>query len=148
MADFGGSYVYIDANGRTRQVLPKATSLLNLGLIEAQVANLSNAAQQAVFSGSIAYPGGTPFIGSYQSVADTARYLFQTAAGTILRLTVPAPTLAQFLGDGVTVDPSNPTVIALVAACIGNLTDGHGNVAVTFLGGRYDRSQGSDLNTP
>jgi hypothetical protein len=146
MADSAESAVWIDANGRTRQTIVQsltgATPIVNaMGPCQLGVLQRS-------WEGVLNITGNVPVGGAYQAVADAFELLFQTASGSILRLTVPAPDIAVFLADGVTVDPANANIVNLVNACLGLLSDGAGNSATVYLGGRYIRASRTDLDTP
>jgi len=146
MVDTAASLVWLDASGRTRQTIVKtlAGAVALEGFLQAaSLATLNTTWESVMTINPTAASAGT-----YQNTGDSARLAFQTAAGNIVRLTLPAPTIAIFLADRITVDPANTLVIAIVAAAIGSLTDGSGNAVVSFLGGYYDRSRGSDLLTP
>lgn len=140
MTDRAVGAVWSDVTGRTRLTVIKATtnpcSILNA------VQALSNADVLYNWDGTIDPTIGTTTAAQYQAVQQWCSLTFQTGSGSILRLTVPAPSLGIFLADGKTVDPANASVIALVAACIGNLSDGGGNTAAVYLGGvlQPDRS--------
>lgn len=138
--------MWIDANGRTRQTIIK--TLTGAATIQANVANCSNSVQHNAWESFQAGGVGVPVAANMQSVADAASMMFQTGPGGILRLTVPAPKIGIFMPDGVTVNPADFRVVALVAACIGLLSDGAGNAAALYLGGRYSRGSRTDLDTP
>ena len=146
MPDKAASLIWIDVNGRTRQTIIKTLS----GSAGIQSAAIALTLPQLLTTWESFLSGSTASAsaGTYQSVADAASLRFQTAMGSILRLTVPGPNLSVFLADQVTIDPTNALIGALVSACIGSLSDGAGNPAVTFLGGRYVRGTGTDLDSP
>lgn len=146
MVDKAESAIWVDVNGRTRQTIIKtltgATPVVN-AMGPTQLATL-----QSFWEGDLTITGNVPAAGNYQALADAYELLFQTASGSILRLTVPGPNINVFLADKVTVDPANANIVALVAACIGLLSDGQGHPAVLYLGGRYLRGSRTDLDTP
>lgn len=146
MTDLFASAVWIDANGRTRMTILK--TLAGAAPITSAMQAFQLAALQQIWESAVVLPGTPAAAGAYQSVGDAAVLLFQTAAGNIVSLTIPAPGIGIFLPDGITVDPANANIIALVAACIGALTDGGGNAVTTFLGGTYRRGSASALSAP
>jgi len=127
------SVIWGDANGVTRQTI--ITTSTGAGTIWAAVQAASQAGINTTWESALGAPVGTSATGSYQSVKVSAQLTFQTASGSFLRLTIPAPSVGIFLADHETVDPANLSVIAIVAACIGTLSDAGGNVAVLFVGG-------------
>lgn len=125
--------VWQDFTGRTRLTIIKATtnpcSILNL------TQALSNAFVLYNWDSSIDGSIGGTTAAQYQAVSQNCQLMFQTAAGTIIRLTLPAPSATILKADLKTVDPTNAGVAALIAAAVGNLSDGSGNAAVAYLGG-------------
>jgi hypothetical protein len=103
---------------------------------------ISNAGILYSWDGTIDSAIGAATAAQYQAVQQWAELLFQTAAGSILRLTLVAPPLSILKADKKTVDPTNAGVVTLIAAAVGNLSDGQGNAAVSYVGGRLmpDRS--------
>ena len=139
MSDHAVAGVFIDATGRTRMQVIKA--LTNPCTILNNVQALSNAAVAYNFDGPIDPQIGTSTAAMYQPAQLYANLLFQTAAGTNINLQIISPKASIFLADNVTVDPS--AITALISACIGQLSDGAGNVAITYLGGALAPSRGS-----
>lgn len=127
------SVIWQDFNGITRQTI--ITSASGGGAVWAAVQAASQSGVQTSWESSLGAPVGTPATGAYQSVRSAAQLTFQTASGDLLRLTVPAPSLGIFMADSQTVDPANALVIAIVAACVGTLSDAAGNTAVSYVGG-------------
>lgn len=146
MTDFASSVVWIDVNGRTRQTIIQ--TLTGAAPITTVMQSFQLASIQRLWESAMVIPGTPPSAGNYQSNSSAAELLFQTGAGTIVRLVVPAPGISVFKADGVTIDPANVNIIALVAACTGLMTDGNGNAVTGYLGGRYKRGTGTDLDTP
>lgn len=146
MADQAMSVVWIDANGRTRQTIIK--TLVGAGSLLTAMRAGSLAGVNTWWQSMLQPAVGASTPGTYQTTADTARLLFQTGSGSIIRLTLPAPKVALFLADKITVDPANATVVSIVNAAVGHLSDGAGSAVVSFVGGVYDRSRGTDLLTP
>lgn len=147
MADKAASLVWIDANGRTRQTIIKTLTGVGSG-ISTSLAAASTGAIQSAWEGTFTVTGAVPAGGLYQAMADAASLQFQTAAGNILRVTLPAPLLGIFKPDKVTVDPTNALVLSIIGACVGDLSDGAGHAAVSYLGGVYLRGSRTDLDTP
>lgn len=140
MPDQGRSIVWADATGRTRLTIVKSTG--SSAAIETALQAKSNAATQIDWAGTLGTPIGVAAVGQYQAANQSATLLFATATGTQLRLTLPAPLLSIFLADQRTVDATQ--IVALIAACIGVLSDGAGNVATAFTAG-YLNASANDL---
>jgi len=76
--------------------------------------------------------------GAYQNVADYVQLVWLTVAGTLVYLTLVAPSSSIFMADGETVDP---TAIAVLATdVIGSLQDDNGNLVASYVGGFRRRS--------
>jgi len=86
-----------------------------------------------------ANPSPSPVNATYPSVSDYARLLFQTTAGTLVQVTIPAPQSSMFLADQFTVDSAS--VAGLLAALILVGTDLAGNAITSYVGGTRERSQ-------
>lgn len=138
MADRAVAAVFVDGTGRTRLQVIKAGT--NPCSILTDILALSNAGTQYNFDGLIDPAMGTPVAAQYQPAQLYANLQFSTATGSILQLQIIAPQVAIFLADGVTVDPA--AIATLIAHCIGNLSDGAGNVATAYLGGSLAPSKG------
>lgn len=139
MADQRGSYIWIDANGVTRQTI--LTTLAGGAAIAAAIQAASQAGLETSWESVLGAPVGAAAVGNYQSVKMAAQLTYQTATGSILKVTLPAPAIGVFLADKRTIDPANALVIALNAAVIGALSDGAGNAAVSYLGGLLQPSR-------
>lgn len=128
------SIVWVDANGKTTQTLPRGSaSLLTL---QGTLKSNSNADVQQSFEGPVTVNGApAPVAAVYETVADKAKFLYQTASGTIVTLFLPAPLANLFLADGRTINPSSPGVIAINAAALAVLVDPAGSPITTFIGG-------------
>jgi hypothetical protein len=100
-------------------------------------------------------PGAIGFVASvgtygvaadYQDITLKAMLMFVDTKGNIHRLKVPSPKRSIFMADGVTVDPANAGVIALVAGLITgtagptNATDRDGNGYTKFVGGLLQKT--------
>lgn len=69
----------------------------------------------------------------FPSIEDKAVFTFQTAAGAIHRLSVPAPISSIFLADGETVDQTNTAVVTFTSAVVANCVS-QGDQAIAFGG--------------
>lgn len=127
------SLVWSDANGVSRQTV--VTTTTGASGIWTAVQAASQAQIDTEWESALGPQVGASATGSYQSVRVSAQLMFQTGSGSILRLTIPAPSAGIFLADKQTVDPANTLVAAIVTACLGTLSDAAGNTAVAFLGG-------------
>lgn len=94
---------------------------------------LSNGAQQATWGldnkYGVAQYGAHASGGAYESVIEKAVLVFQDAAGQLHRFEVPAPKIAIFKADKVTVDPAN----GLVVTFIGLMASGTFGVSATVV---------------
>lgn len=131
MADKAAGAVWADYTGRTRLTIIKAAttpcSVLTALQGHSQAEVLYN------WDGDLDPGIGAAVAGEYQSVALSATLVFDTATGSKLYLTLPAPSLDIMMADGVTVDPS--AIVDIITAAVGNLSDGGGNVATAFVAG-------------
>jgi hypothetical protein len=142
MADRASAVVWADATGRSRLTIIKAAT--NPCTILNQLAAVSNAFPLSNFDGTIDPPIGGPAVAAqYQAVNQWVRLVFQTGLSKQVGLTLPAPVASIFQADLQTVDPA--TIPALIAACVGNLSDGNGTVATAYLSGMLMPSR-SDLS--
>lgn len=123
--------VWADVQGRTR------LSLINSSTTSSTVLSLlssySNAGIFATLEGSNDVLAETGVNAEYSSVSDYVALQFETGAGEIVSLTLPAPDASIFFADGVTVDSS--AIPDLIAACVGNLLSPGGGVVTEFVGG-------------
>lgn len=102
---------------------------------------LTNAALQSASgvlgeTGSVQY-GGT---GVFQSVQQKARMTWQDDEGKLHRYEVPAPKVAIFLADAVTVNPTNALVLAYIASftTVAAFVSGKDGIEVAqFVGGEF-----------
>lgn len=133
MPDKRASVIWLDFNGVTRQTI--LSSLTGAGAVWAAVQACSRAQVLTSWESPLGATVGAAANASYQSVKVSAQLTFQTASGSLLRLTVPAPLLTIMLADGQTVNPADPLVAAVIAAAVGTLTDGSGNAAVSYVSG-------------
>lgn len=139
MADKTASVIWLDFNGVTRQTVLK--SLTGAGAIWAAAQAASAAQVEKSWESVTGTSVGTATNTLYQSVKQSARLIYQTASGSNLYVTIPAPLRSIFLADGVTVDPSNALVLAVNAAAIGSLSDGGGSTAAVYIGGLLNPSR-------
>jgi hypothetical protein len=79
-------------------------------------------------------PGGT-----YPTTNDSVPLLFETTAGTQVKVTLVAPSSSIFMADGETVDPA--MIATLIADVIGNVTDPAGNAVVSYIGGVLQKNK-------
>lgn len=77
----------------------------------------------------------TPGTALYNLTTDTAVLTFQTIPGGSLQIVIPAPDASIFGPDGNTVDPTNATILALIASVVGTLMDSGGNLATAYKSG-------------
>lgn len=141
--------IWRDYNGITRQTV--LTTVAGSAGIQAVLQPCSWAQIYQGVESAIAGPLGVPVAEPYQSVKTSVQLTFQTAAGSILKVTIPAPILSSggvptgfFLADDMTVDPTNAFASALISACIGSLSDAAGNTAAVYIGGTFQPGR-SDL---
>jgi len=131
MSDHVVGAVWADYTGRTRLTIVKAAT--NPCIILTKLQGHSNAQVLYNWDGSLDPTIGTAAALVFQAVNQWAQLVFQTGAGNLLRLTLPAPSSAIFLPDGVTVDPAQ--IADVIAAAIGQLSDGAGNTASAYVAG-------------
>jgi hypothetical protein len=125
------SSIWADAGGDS--ALVTMTTSAGAGAINLQLGALTNASVIQQWAGTLFAFAPAATAATYQSVNDRAVLFFGTAAGTIIKLLIPAPISAIFMADQETVNPASIT--ALVTACIGNLSDALGNTANAYIGG-------------
>lgn len=106
-----------------------------LSALEAAVQAASNGVLQYSTFGLPAVSGATPGTGQYNLTSDLAVLVFQTGVGTGVRVAIPAPLSAIFGTNSNVVDPTNPTVAAIIAAVVGTLGDAGGNVVTAYVSG-------------
>jgi hypothetical protein len=77
-----------------------------------------------------------PTAAQYHLVTDIAVLIFATSVpSSTINLVIPGPLATTFGPSSNVVNPLDPTVAALIAACIGNLSDLSGNVAIAYVSG-------------
>lgn len=131
--------IWGDVNGFSRLLTINTATINPLTLLNAMHA-ASNGDWTGYWVNTFNAQAGTTFNATYNSVLDTAVLSFETAAGNIVTLRLPAPLLGDFKADQQTVDPAAPAVTFLIASCLAQLTDPGGNPVVTYLGGFYQRT--------
>jgi hypothetical protein len=108
---------------------------------------LSNAALQRAHGveeryGTVQYGAHTSG-GAYESVIDKAVMVFQDTSGGLHRYEIPAPKIAIFKNDKITVDPANSTIVTFVGLMTTAFGDGNfvcvrnGLQLVNYMGGFY-----------
>lgn len=131
MTTYYRSTIWIDRNGRTRQTILSGNATLT-GVVDAllnhSVGGISNGWESTPVT-----PTAEPSTGPYGIVADWVQLLFTTAAGSLIRVTLPAPNSNIFFSDDETVDPS--AIADIIAAVVGTLTDSAGNAAIAYISG-------------
>jgi hypothetical protein len=132
MAQRAAAAVWVDTTGRTRLTIVKAStnpcSILNALVAISQGQILQN--WDGTLDGTI---GAAPVLAQYTGVDQWVQFVFGTGTQQQLRLSLPAPQLGIFLADQQTVDQTNAGVVALVGACVGNLSDGVSSTATGLL---------------
>jgi hypothetical protein len=124
------SIIWVDAQGRTRLSVPTADP--DSTAIMAALQNHSQASVIEWWEGPDIVLGGTPLGGTYPSVFDSAELTFQGPSGNV-NLILPAPSLAIFKPDGVTVDPS--AIADIISASTGHLATMSGALVTSFIAG-------------
>ena len=125
------AWVDVNGNSRTTQAFTSAS----LVAVETALLAASNAdwltELETVLNVNTA---PAPIAGQFQTVLDSASLWFQTPAGNIVTLTLPAPKSSIFLADLQTVNPASVAGI-VSAALAAPLTDQSGTAVTVFLGG-------------
>jgi hypothetical protein len=140
MSDRIAGLVWVDFTGRTRLTIIKAGT--DPCTIASAMQLLSNSAILYSWDGFIDPTLGSSLSGQYQAVNTAASLMFQTDSGSVLSLTFPAPLISVFKADKITIDPS--LITSIITAAIGNLSDGNGNLASSYLGGVLEKTR-SDI---
>jgi hypothetical protein len=131
MSDRAVGAVWADFTGRTRLTIIKAAT--NPCTILTKLQGHSNAGVLYNWDGPLDAAIGTSTAAIFQAANQAATLVFETGVGSLLRVTLPAPDASIFLPDGKTVDAA--AIADVIAACVGELSDGAGNVATGFVGG-------------
>ena len=111
-----------------------ASSAISLPYTTA-LAACSNANLNAFTAGVALTSSPAASSGAYPLVTDVAVLNFVSVALGRVQLTIPSPVASIFGSDGVTVDPTNPLVAALISAATGYLADVNGNPVSAFMQG-------------
>lgn len=128
--------IWADAQGE--QVLHVITTATGVGAIESALAAQSNAGVVECWEGTLEAFSPSPVASTYPSSRSVAILLFRDDVGSTARLYVPAPVSALFNSAGDTVDPT--AAAGIIAAAIGNLRAGSGNVVTQFTGGYLSKA--------
>jgi hypothetical protein len=73
----------------------------------------------------------------WASVADYALLTFQTAAGALINVRLPAPQAGIFLADGETVDPAQ--IGGIIAAVVADVVTPSGAALTAYVSGTRQR---------
>lgn len=106
-----------------------------LVVYEAAVQACSNAVLQYFTNGIPSISGASPGTGQYNLVNDLAVLTFATVPGSTIQVSIPAPFNTIFGPSSNVVDPTNPLIVALIAAVIGTLGDVNGHAATAYVSG-------------
>lgn len=132
------STVWVDSAAQTRVHL--LTTTAGASTVEAALAAKSNAAVQLSWEGDLVVVSSpTPVLANYQSVRDAAELLYETSAGVLQKVLLPAPQAGIFMGDGETVNPAQIT--AITAAILANVVTTDGTALTAYRGGHRSRSK-------
>ena len=98
---------------------------------------ITNAAVQSTSGPSTSSPLPVAYgtTADFPAVEDKAVFTFATGNGSLHRLQVPAPKIAIFEVDTVTVDASQADAAAFITAVIANVFDRSGGAITSFVGG-------------
>lgn len=135
--------IWNDAQGE--RVLHVITTDTGVGSIESSLESHSNAVVCECWEGLDEVYTVSPTVATYPTVRITALLEFNDGMGSTARIYLPSPQADIFLSDGDTVDPSK--IPDIIAACIGHLICGSGNVATAFTGGQLIRTKFSGITT-
>jgi hypothetical protein len=128
------SVVWVDASGY--RGITRLNSVAGAAAVVAAMVAASNADYQETWEGPLTANGApAPIAATYQPQSARAAMTFICADLTNLVLLLPAPQLTDFLTDGQSVDPASPAIAALIAACIGVLTNAAGSPVTAFVSG-------------
>lgn len=124
--------VWIDAQGE--KVLHVITTDTGVGAIETALEAKSNAGVVECWEGLDELSSPTPTAATYPTVRATVVLTFTDGVGSFAKLFIPAPVSSIFAADGVSVDPTQ--IAGIIAAAVGHLVCGSGNVATAYVGGQ------------
>jgi hypothetical protein len=129
---------WADAGGHTTAHL--LTTAAGAAAVQTAIAAKSNAAVLLSWEGTLVVnPTPSPVNASFPDVFDQAALLFQTPAGSITTIVIPAPMANIFLADGETVDPAQ--ISAIITAVIANTVTQNGTPVTSYVSG-YRRRAG------
>lgn len=136
------TYTWRDSQGRTVNTREYVDVLeANLQTVvnnrKAVLSPLSNASIYSFLDPPNAAVYGTN--AEFPSIQDKAVFTFQDHNGGLHRYQIPAPKLAIFQTDGLTVDIANTDVANYVASVIASVTDRFGNAVAFYVGGLRTR---------
>lgn len=138
------SIVWTDANGLSAITMVRSTA--GAGAIQAALLAASQADYIQWWESATTINGApAPAGGQYRGGNQRAAFTFICADNSQVDLILPAPSVGIFLADQVTVDITNATVSALVAACVGSLTSATGSAATALLGATLSPGSRSPL---
>lgn len=139
-----GVIIYIDA--QSEETMHMQVLDTGFGSLITELQAKSNALIRQTSIGPNTFLSGTPTVGTYPTVRQTANLQFRdSTTGSVARVYIPAPVSSIFLPDGVTVDPSQIT--ALISAVTAQVLAGSGNVVDTFVGGVLEATRVGLLNS-
>lgn len=123
--------VWTDVAGQT--TLRTLTSQAGASSVQTILVAQSNAVITEWWEQQETLPAGSPTPAANPFASQVAYLNFSDGAGGIARLALPAPLASIFLPDGVTVDPSQSWIAAIIAA--NEVVTPAGNLITTFMGG-------------
>lgn len=126
---------YVDQGGNFLRASNWVAAGSSLVALYAAIQNASNANLLYATSGAPIVGTLTPASALYPLVTDLALFNFQTVPGSGCQLVVPAPLASLFGPTSTVVDPTATLSAAVIAACIGLLTDVVGNPVTAFISG-------------
>lgn len=130
-APYKRTVVWTDCAGQT--TLRTLTSQAGAGTVQGILVGKSNAVITEWWEQQETLPAGAPTAAANPFASQVAYLNFSDGAGSSARLALPAPLASIFLADGVTVDPSQAWIAAIIAA--GEVVTPAGNLITTFTGG-------------
>jgi hypothetical protein len=110
-------------------------STVGLFALETALQADSNAVLQFTTAAIPDVSSSTPGTGQYNLVTDLALLIFQTGAGTTVRVVIPGPLVTTFGPTSNVVNPLDPATASVIAAVIGTLGDASGNVVTAYVSG-------------
>lgn len=135
--------IWTDAQGE--RVVHVITTSTGVGAIETALQGHSQAGIIECWEGLDEFLSTAPGTGQYVTVRVTAVLEFTDGMGSSGKLFIPAPDSSIFIAGGDTVDPT--AVADVIAAAVGNLICGSGNVATAFTGGWILRTRVNAITT-